>query len=276
MDPGTRLGRYEMIGPIGQGGMGTVYRARDLRLGRLVAVKILRQDRAGPDWLPRFEREARLLATVNHPAIAIVHDVGEAGAVRYLVMELVPGQTLTQRLRQGAVPVEEALEIGRQIAEALAAAHDKGIIHRDLKPGNVMLTPEGKVKVLDFGLARSLEPGTRASSHLESTCDHVQQSEPGLIQGTPAYMAPEQARGAAVDRRCDVWAFGCVLYELLTGEPAFAGPTVSDVVAGILEREPRWEALPPTLPPRIRELIRQCLQKDAHDRWPAGTYRSPD
>jgi serine/threonine protein kinase len=155
MDPGTRLGRYEMIGPLGQGGMGTVYRARDLRLGRVVALKILRQDRAAP--------EARLLATVNHPAIAIVYDVGEADAVRYLVMELVPGQTLAQRLRQGAVPVEGALEIGRQIADALAAAHDQGIIHRDLKPGNVMLTPEGKVKVLDFGLARSLEPGTRES-----------------------------------------------------------------------------------------------------------------
>ncbi len=261
---GTRLGPYEILGPLGTGGMGRVFRARDVKLDRPVAIKVLRDDYAqDPDWLARFEREARLLATLNHPGIATVHGLDEVDGLRYLVMELVPGQTLAQRLARGPLPADEALAVGKQIAEGLEAAHDKGIIHRDLKPGNIMLTPDGKVKVLDFGLAKSAEPVAPTD---ESTAPYEAQTREGVIVGTPAYMAPEQARGQPLDRRCDLWALGCILYEAVTGRPAFPGQTASDIMAAVLERSPAWEALPAGLPPRAADLLRRCLQKDPQKR----------
>jgi hypothetical protein len=266
LTPGSTLGHYQILAPLGKGGMGQVYRARDVLLGREVALKVLRDDLAGPDWLARFGREAQLLATLNHPGIVIVHDTGEVAGLRYLVMELVSGQSLAQRLSKGSLPPGEALEVCRQIAEALEAAHERGIVHRDLKPANVMLTAEGKVKVLDFGLARAAVAEVPPMVDLDSTRAHDPSTGEGVIQGTPAYMAPEQARGRTVDRRCDVWAFGCVLYETLTGKQAFAGETFSDVLAAVLERVPSWKALPASVPPRIGELIRRCLQKDHHQR----------
>jgi hypothetical protein len=257
---GTRLGHYEILGPLGAGGMGRVFRARDVNLDRPVAIKILRDDCAqDPQWLARFEREARLLATLNHPNLATVHGLNEADGSRYLVMELVPGQTLAQRLARGPLPAGEALAVCSQIAAALEAAHDRGIIHRDLKPANVMLTPDGKVKILDFGLARSAEPPAGTD---DSSAPYEGQTDVGVIAGTAAYMAPEQARGRPLDRRCDLWAFGCVLYEALTGRRAFPGATATDTLAAVLERTPAWEALPAGLPPRAAELLRRCLQKD--------------
>jgi hypothetical protein len=269
---GTRLGPYEILGPLGAGGMGRVYRARDVKLDRPVAIKILRDDCAhDPNWLARFEREARLLAALSHGNIATVHGLDEMDGSRYLVMELVKGQTLAQRLTRGSLPVEEALAVCKQVAEALEAAHDKGIIHRDLKPANVMLTPEDKVKVLDFGLAKSTEP--TADPNI-STAPYEGQTAEGVIVGTAAYMAPEQARGKPLDRRCDIWAFGCILYESLTARQAFAGPTATDVLAAVLERTPRWERLPVSLPPRVGELLRRCLQKDCSKRMrDAGDVR---
>jgi eukaryotic-like serine/threonine-protein kinase len=261
---GSWLGHYEILGPLGVGGMGQVYRARDARLDREVAIKVLRDDYVrDPDWLARFEREARLLAALNHANIATVHGLDEADGVRYLVMELVPGTTLAQRLAHGPLPLDEALGVCRQIAEALEAAHDKGIIHRDLKPANVKLTPDGKVKVLDFGLAKNTRP---APGPADRTVSQEDPTREGAIIGTPAYMAPEQARGKPLDRRCDVWAFGCVLYEVLSGKKAFAGATFSDTLAAVIERTPAWEALPAGLPPRVGELVRRCLQKDPQRR----------
>jgi hypothetical protein len=260
LTPGTRLGPYEILGPLGAGGMGRVFRARDVKLDRPVAIKILRDDCAhDPQWLARFEREARLLATLNHPNLATVHGLDEVDGSRFLVMELVPGQTLAQRLARGPLPADEALAVCKQVAAALEAAHEKGIIHRDLKPANVMLTPDGKVKILDFGLARSAEPPAGTA---DSTAPNEGQTEAGVLVGTPAYMAPEQARGRPLDRRCDLWAFGCVLYEALTGKQAFAGKTAADILAAVLERTPAWEALPAGLPPRVGALLRRCLQKD--------------
>jgi hypothetical protein len=261
---GTRLGPYEILGPLGAGGMGQVYRARDVKLDRPVAIKVLRDDCAhDPDWLARFEREARLLATLSHGNIATVHGLGEMDASRYLVMELVPGQTLAQRLTRGPLPVEEALAVCKQVAEALEAAHDKGIIHRDLKPTNVMLTPEGKVKILDFGLAKSAEPATESA---DSTAPYEGQTAEGVIVGTAAYMAPEQARGQPLDRRCDIWAFGCILYEAVTGKQAFARKTATDILAAVIEGTPAWESLPADVPPRIDGLVRRCLRKDPRQR----------
>jgi hypothetical protein len=244
--------------------MGQVYRARDARLGREVAIKVLHDDHAqDPDWLLRFEREARLLAALSHGNIATVHGLDEVGGVRYLVMELVPGQTLAQRLAEGPLPLDEALAICKQIAEALEAAHERGIIHRDLKPANVMITPEGKVKVLDFGLARSTGP---LAGPAAPTTPYHHTTREGMIQGTAAYMPPEQARGKSLDKRCDVWSFGCVLFEVITGKQVFAGETLSDVLAAVLHDSPDWQALPPGLPPRIEALLRRCLQKDAQKR----------
>jgi hypothetical protein len=261
---GTRLGPYEILGPLGAGGMGRVFRARDVKLDRPVAIKVLRADWAhDPEWLARFEREARLLATLNHPNIATVHGLGEADGSCYLAMELVPGQTLAQRLARGPLPADEALSVCVQVAAALDAAHDRGIIHRDLKPANVMLTPDGKVKVLDFGLAR----GTEAPAGMDDTSvPYEAQTDAGAVAGTAAYMAPEQARGGRLDRRCDLWAFGCVLYESLTGRPVFPGATAADIQAAVLERPPAWEALPARLPPGVGRLLRRCLQKDPNRR----------
>jgi eukaryotic-like serine/threonine-protein kinase len=262
--PGTVLGHYEVLGRLGAGGMGEVYRARDTKLGREVALKLLRGDCAGdPDWLARFRREARSLAALNHGNIATLHGLEEAGGAHYLVMELVPGQTLAQRLARGPLPPEEALGVCRQLAEAVEAAHECGIIHRDLKPANVMITPEGKVKVLDFGLAKSAAP---AAGQAGQTAPYEPPSAEGAIVGTPAYMAPEQARGRPVDRRADVWAFACVLYESITGRRPFAGRTYADTLAAVLGRDPDWGALPAGVPPCVARLLRRCLQKDPRRR----------
>ncbi len=282
---GARLGPYEIVAAIGAGGMGEVYRARDTRLGRGVAIKVLLESFANdPDRLVRFEREAQLLASLNHPNIAAIYGFEEgppeggphtsvgAGFSRptqALVMELVEGPTLADRIAEGPIPLEEALPIARQIAEALEAAHERGIIHRDLKPANIKLTPNGEVKVLDFGLAKMLEREPAASGMSLSPTLSVQATMAGVILGTAAYMSPEQARGKAADRRADIWAFGCVLYEMLTTKQAFdTGDTISDAVAAILKNEPDWNALPADTPANIRTLLRRCLQKDPQKRLP--------
>ena len=281
LSAGTRLGVYEITSQIGAGGMGEVYRARDPRLGRDVALKILPDAFAGdPERLVRFEREAHLLASLNHPNIAIIHGFEESNGIRALVMELVEGPTLADRIAEQAgstgpgLPVDEALPIARQIAEALEAAHERGIVHRDLKPANIKITPEGKVKVLDFGLGKLVDAGgagtaaERGALSMSPTLS-VQATYAGVILGTAAYMSPEQARGKPVDRRADIWAFGCVLFEMLTGRQTFeTGETVSDAVAAVLKNEPDWTALPEETPPHIRTLLRRCLQKDPQKRLP--------
>src|SRR2546427_3733566 len=263
---GTRLGPYEILAPLGAGGMGEVYEAHDSKLGRKVAIKVLPATFIhDPQRLARFQREARMLASLNHPNIATIHGLEESDGVHYLVMELVPGETLAERIGKGALPVEEALKVSGQVAQALEAAHEKGVIHRDLKPGNVKLTPEGRVKVLDFGLAKAFvgDGGPEAPTVTTLT---AMSTEDGRILGTPAYMSPEQARGKTVDKRADVWAFGCVLYELLTARRAFGGETLTETIAAVLEREPDWQALPPSTSAKIRDLLRRCLQKDPQRR----------
>ena len=265
---GTRLGPYEIVAPLGAGGMGEVYRGRDTRLKRDVAVKVLPQTFArDTDRCARFRREAELLATLNHPHIAALYGLEEAGDLTALVLELVEGPTLADRLTEGTVPLDEALSIARQIAEALEAAHEKGIIHRDLKPANIKLRPDGTVKILDFGLAKSLE-ATEVPSILAEPTTALSPSPTltGVILGTPSYMSPEQARGKAVDERTDIWAFGCVLYEMLTARRPFAGETVTDTVAATLNHEPDWQALPYRTPERIRSLVARCLKKDPAQR----------
>ena len=269
---GTRLGNYEVIALLGAGGMGEVYRARDTKLGRDVALKVL-PEALGRDEtrIARFEREARLLASVNHPGIAAIYGAEEEGERRYLVLELVPGETLSERLRKPISPIE-ALRIARQIAEALEAAHERGIIHRDLKPGNVMVTPQGRVKILDLGLAKMVgslkAESDSAMSGLsrETTAAMMEDTRPGVILGTVEFMSPEQARGKAIDKRTDIWAFGCILFECFSGRRAFGGDSVSDAIASILLREPEWSALPADTPQAIRELLQRCLQKDANQR----------
>ena len=257
--PGSRVGPYEIVSLLGAGGMGEVYRARDSKLARDVALKVLLQAVAGDDdRLARFAREARLLASLNHPNIAQVHGLEDADGVRALVMELVEGETLADRIARGAIPVDEALAVARQIAEALEAAHEQRIIHRDLKPANIKVRPDGRVKVLDFGLAKlvaSAEPGDVPSASLTDT--HA-----GIVLGTAAYMSAEQAQGKPVDKRTDVWAFGCVLYEMLTGSRAFSGDNRTSVLSNVLVAEPDWSVLPATTPIAIRTLLRRCLQKD--------------
>ena len=264
---GTRFGSYEVDAQIGVGGMGEVYQAHDTKLGRDVAIKVLPEAVAhDAERLARFQREAKMLASLNHPNIATIHGLEQSGNTHYLVMELVPGDTLQQRVkRDGPVPIEEALAIAKQIAEALEAAHEKSIIHRDLKPANVNVTPESKVKVLDFGLAKAFA-GDGELDLSDAPTLTAMSTEEGSILGTPAYMSPEQARGKAVDKRTDIWAFGCVLYEILTGKRAFRGETVSDTIAAVLEREPDWRALSPATPAKIRDLLRRCLQKDSQHR----------
>ncbi len=260
--PGTTLAFYRILGPLGAGAMGEVYRARDTHLDRDVAIKVLPAEFASDEErLRRFEREAKTLASVNHPNVAHIHGVEHVDGVSFLVLELVAGDTLEARLAAGPLPLDEALNLGRQIAEGLEAAHEAGIVHRDLKPANIRLTPDGVAKVLDFGLAKPM----RVDSMAKPT-DSSLATEDGRLLGTPTYMAPEQARGKAVDRRIDVWAFGCVLYECLAGKRAFPGSTTSDVLAAVIEREPDWPALPAPTPPRVRELLRRCLEKDVRQR----------
>jgi eukaryotic-like serine/threonine-protein kinase len=264
----TKLGSYKITGAIGAGGMGEVYQAHDTKLGRDVAVKVLPEAFAhDPEWLSRFQREAKMLAALNHSNIAAIYGLEEDSGRSYLVMELVAGETLAERVkREGAVPVEEALAICKQIAEGLEAAHEKGIIHRDLKPANVKVTPEGKVKVLDFGLAKAFEGDAANDDPSNSPTLSMAATMHGVILGTAAYMSPEQARGKSVDKRADIWAFGCVLYELLTGKRAFPGETLQDALAAVLEREPDWQAISPAAPAKIRDLVRRCLQKDSQRR----------
>jgi len=265
---GTRVGPYEITARIGAGGMGEVYRATDTKLRRDVAIKVLPDDLARDgERLARFEREAHLLASLNHPNIASIYGLEETGDAPCLVLELVEGETLADRVARGPLPMAEAREIALQITAALEAAHDKGIVHRDLKPANVKVTPEGAVKVLDFGLAKAMaDELTERARDVSLSPTVTAATRAGVIVGTAAYMSPEQARGRSVDKRTDIWAFGCVLYEMLTGRGVFHGPTSSDCIAGILEREPDWSLLPPGTPPYVRRLLRRCLEKDARRR----------
>jgi serine/threonine-protein kinase len=267
--PGTRVGPYEIANAIGAGGMGEVYRARDTRLKRDVALKILPESfAADPERLARFQREAEVLASVNHPNIAAIHGLEDSNGPNAIVMELVEGPTLADRIAQGPLAVDEALPIARQIAEALQAAHEQGIIHRDLKPANVKVRPDGTVKVLDFGLAKGLEPRLARGdpSASPTITSPAIMTGVGVMLGSAAYMSPEQARGKPVDERSDIWAFGCVLYEMLTGRRAFPGDEVSDVVASVLAREPDWTALPDRLPFVVGVFLRRCLHKDRSQR----------
>ena len=265
---GTRIGVYEIAAPIGEGGMGQVYRATDTTLAREVAIKILPDAFASdPERLARFEREAKTLASLNHPHIAAVYGFEKSGGTQALVMELVEGEDLSRRIARGALPLDEALPIAKQIAEALEAAHEQSIIHRDLKPANVKLTRDGQVKVLDFGLAKMLDGEPSPSSDTLSATIGVHATSAGIILGTAAYMSPEQARGRPVDRRTDVWAFGCVVFEMLAGRAAFAGDTVSDTIAAILEREPDMHAVPTATPLAVRRVITRCCEKNLKRRF---------
>ena len=259
---GKTLAHYQVLEKLGAGGMGEVYRARDTKLGRDVALKILPPEFArDAERMARFEREAQVLAALNHPNIAAIYGLEQAGDTPYLVLEYVPGETL-----RGPLAVEEALGLARQMAAALEAAHDKAIMHRDLKPANVKVTPEGKLKVLDFGLAKAFAGEAPAGDLSRSPTLSADPTRAGTILGTPAYMSPEQARGRKLDKRTDIWAFGCVLYELLAGRQAFGGESISDTMAAVLGRDPDWEALPVETPPHIRSLLRRCLERDLQKR----------
>ena len=266
---GSRLGHYDVTALIGEGGMGQVYQATDTKLGRQVALKILPEAFASdPDRLARFQREAQVLASLNHPNIAQIHGIEEQDDTRALVLELVEGPTLADRIAQGPIPVDEALPIAKQIAEALEAAHEAGVIHRDLKPANIKVKDDGTVKVLDFGLAKAFQPDASDANMSQSPTISLTAAatQMGMVIGTAAYMAPEQAKGKVVDKRADVWAFGAVLYEILTGQKPFVGDDVSDTLALVLKFEPEWDALPTDTPARVRQLIHTCLQKEPKER----------
>jgi eukaryotic-like serine/threonine-protein kinase len=264
---GTKIGSYEIVAAIGAGGMGEVYRALDSKLGRQVALKVLPEEFARDSGrMARFEREAKLLAALNHPHIATIHGLEDSGATRALVMELVEGPTLADRIRAGAIPIDEALPIARQICDALEFAHERGIIHRDLKPANVKVTADDNVKLLDFGLAKALEGDPAGADLATSPTITRMATQAGILLGTAAYMSPEQAKGKSVDRRADIWAFGCVLYEMLTGRMAFHGETVTDTLAAVIKEEPDWSRLPAGTPQRVRVLLQRCLQKDPKQR----------
>ena len=261
---GRRIGPYHVHEQIGAGGMGEVYRAHDTKLGRDVAVKILpRHFTSHPGRLARFEREARLLASLNHPHIGAIYGLEEADGLQALVLELVEGDTLADKIARGKIPIGEAVNIARQLADALDAAHAKGIVHRDLKPANIKITPQDRVKVLDFGLAKA---AAAEGAHETIAPEATVGTEDGIILGTASYMSPEQARGKPVDKRTDIWAFGCVLFEMLTGRKTFPGDTMSDVIAAVLERSPDWSALPTSTPIEIRQLLQRCLEKDCQAR----------
>ena len=269
LSPGTRLGHYDVTALLGEGGMGQVWQATDTQLNRQVALKILPDAFADdPDRLARFTREAQILASLNHPNIAAIHGIEEADGTRALVLELVEGPTLADRIKQGPIPIDEALPIAKQIAEALEAAHEQGVIHRDLKPANVKVKDDGTVKVLDFGLAKAFQPDASdpnmsMSPTISLTAAATQM---GMVIGTAAYMAPEQASGKAVDKRADVWAFGVVLYEMLTGARPFVGDDVSKTLAHVIAIDPDWSALPENVPPVLRTFVRGCLEKNPKQR----------
>ena len=286
MRVGGKVGAYEVIAKLGEGGMGQVFRATDTRLKRQVAIKVLPPSvAADAERLTRFQREAEVLASLNHPNIAAIYGLEESPSdgsgqadVCALVMEFVEGEDLSRRIARGAIPVDEALPIAKQIAEALEAAHEQGIIHRDLKPANIKVRPDGTVKVLDFGLARVIESAAGSSPNMSmpptiTTPAHLRQgyggqamTQMGMILGTAAYMAPEQAKGRAIDKRADIWAFGVVLYEMLSGTRLFEGESVSDVLAAVLTREPDWKALPASTPPGLLRLLRRCLEREPRRR----------
>jgi serine/threonine-protein kinase len=264
---GKQLGPYEVLSLLGVGGMGEVYRARDTRLDRQVAIKVLPDEFSGhPERLARFEREAKVLASLNHPSIAAIYGLEQADGQRFLVLELVEGETLAELLEREALPIETALGICRQIAEGLEAAHEKGVIHRDLKPANVKITPEGKVKILDFGLAKAYQKEGSAPDLSKSPTLTEEMTGSGVILGTAAYMSPEQAMGKPIDKRADIWAFGCLLYECLTGRRAFRGATIAESIAAILKSDPDWQALPAATPWGVKALLYRCLQKDPKER----------
>ena len=269
LTPGTRLGPYEVLIQIGAGGMGEVYKATDTNLKRSVAIKVLPASVAGDaERLARFQREAEVLAALNHPNIAAIYGLERSGATTALVMELVEGPTLADRIAQGAVPLDEAMPIAKQIAEALEAAHEQGIIHRDLKPANIKVRSDGTVKVLDFGLAKAMEPvgAVTANVSMSPTITTPAMTQAGMLLGTAAYMSPEQARGKTVDKRADIWAFGCVLFEMLTGQRAFPGEDLTDTLAAVVKLEPKWDAVGAHVPARVRQVLRVCLQKDPKQR----------
>src|SRR5262245_8422258 len=271
---GSQLGSYEITALLGKGGMGEVYRARDTKLKRDVAIKILPDEFSRDnERTGRFQREAEVLASLNHPNIAAIYDVHQANDTRFLVLELVEGETLADRIQRGRIPHEEALEIGKHICEALEAAHEKGIVHRDLKPANVKITSDGRVKVLDFGLAKAMS-GSKQSTSMPATLSNsptltIGATQAGMILGTAAYMSPEQAGGKEADHRSDIWSFGAVLYEMLTAQQAFPGESFSDTLASVLKVEPNWNALPDSTPERIRNLIQRCLTKNRKQRLQA-------
>jgi len=266
---GKSLGHYQITSQLGKGGMGVVYQAKDQKLGRDVAIKVLPEEFArDADRVARFQREAKLLASLNHPNIAAIHGLEESGGTNFLVMELVEGETLADRIKVGAIPVEEALKLALQIAEALEAAHEKGVIHRDLKPANIKVTPEGKIKVLDFGLAKAFAGEQEVNLSNSPTLSDMA-TQQGVILGTAAYMSPEQARGSAVDKRCDIWSFGVVLFEMLTGKQLFAGETISDTLAAVLRADVDWGLLPANISASIRTLLHRCLARDRRQRLQA-------
>jgi serine/threonine protein kinase len=275
VQPDQQLLHYRLIEKIGEGGMGVVWKARDTTLDREVAIKVLPELFSNDaERMARLEREAKLLASLNHPNIATVHGLHETdtstGSVRFLVMELVDGEDLSARLQHGPLEIEDAMQIAIQVARALQAAHERGIVHRDLKPGNILLTPEGAVKVLDFGLAKAAEPPGAASGSASPAMSPTLTSAGtmvGVILGTASYMSPEQARGKPVDRRADIWALGVVLYEMLTGRATFPGEDISEVLAGVIKSDPDWVALPDGLPQPARTALRRCLRRKLDERF---------
>ena len=268
LDTGIRLGAYEIIGPLGAGGMGEVYRARDGHLNRDVAIKVLPESFAlDADRVARFTREAQVLASLNHPNIATIYGIEASHSIRALVMELVEGEDLSAHITRGPIAPADAVLIARQIADALEAAHEQGIVHRDLKPANIKVRTDGTVKVLDFGLAKAMDPaGASSADAMRSPTLTARATQMGTIIGTAAYMSPEQAKGKVVDRRADIWAFGAVLYEMLTGKRAFAGDDITDTIVSVVSKEPDWATLPASTPLPVRTLLRRCLDKDVKRR----------